>query len=814
MSKIKHALSGPLAALARRRQFVVYQLVPSSTRAGKMDKLPVDSRTGCLPPPGQGGAAIWTDAESACKAAEGFGQSYGVGYSFDDSDPFFFLDIDNCLQTDKWSPLALNLCELFSSAYIEVSQSNNGLHIIGTYSGGMPLHGCKNAEYGLELYHTARFVALTGTRAIGSAATDCTSTLPGVIDQYFTPSLGGETVGTTAWTTVPCKGWSGPRDDKKLIELALASNPSANAKFGDGATFADLWENNVVALKRAYPDHYGNREYDASSADAALAAHLAYWTGKDCERMKRLMELSALSRDKWHRPDYLSRTISKAVARQVDVFSERSHPIVMAAGQVLTGFSAPTGDVRDGTGTTRPLTKLGNAHRMYDRYGDTLRYVFDVARWMLWDGNCWRWDMGDAGIRSKAASLANVIYDEACDHPAHIVEFAKWSRKSQTNITISSTIKLLSDFEHMRLPLACIDAEQLSIGLNHAKQIIDLRTGAVQTATPSDYVTKSLGAETIGDAAKALRWHAFMVEIFDGDYELINWMQRFCGYLLTGSTQEHIFLFCFGHGANGKSVFVEILKFLLGDYARPIAPETLADCKRQAGGATPDLAALVGSRLVISAETEDNMALAESLIKSLVSGDTISTRELYKAPMQFNPTFKLVMCGNHKPVVKGNDNGIWRRVRLVPFNRTFTTEQRDPHLLAKLKAEGPHILAWMVAGCLEWQLRGLIDTPAIISKATEEYRTEQDIFGDWLAQRCNLGPGHGETSSSELYANYHGWCGANGLKPLSSHYFGRRLSDRGFKSRRTNGDTMRAEISLLNPFDTGSAASAAQPRFS
>jgi P4 family phage/plasmid primase-like protien len=160
-----------------------------------------------------------------------------------------------------------------------------------------------------------------------------------------------------------------------------------------------------------------------------------------------------------------------------------------------------------------------------------------------------------------------------------------------------------------------------------------LRQGRARPATRSDYVTKALGVASIGNAAKAVRWLQFLDQVFDGDKEMLDWLQRFCGYLLTGSTQEQVFLFCFGLGANGKSVFIEVLKHVKGDYSRAIASETLSESKRQAGGATPDLAALIGARMVLCSETEDNAALAESLVKSLVSGDRMALRRLYSAPV-------------------------------------------------------------------------------------------------------------------------------------------------------------------------------------
>jgi P4 family phage/plasmid primase-like protien len=456
----------------------------------------------------------------------------------------------------------------------------------------------------------------------------------------------------------------------------------------------------------------------------------------------------------------------------------------------------PKTDARDGTRDTRPLTEYGNAQRLFDANGERLKYVNDAQSWIIWTGGAWLWDAG-SGVRSMAAHLPSMIYSEGAGHINDAEHFGKWARKSQEQRTINAGVSLLSDFAPVRLPLACIDADYFTIGFNQARQVINLRNGDIRAATPADYITKSLSAETVGDAAKAVRWVQFLEQVFNGDQELIDWMQRFCGYLLTGSTREQIFLFCFGHGANGKSVFIEVLKHVIGDYSRAIASETLSESKRQAGGATPDLTALIGARLVLCSETEDNTALAESLVKSLVSGDSMAVRQLYAAPVQFTPNFKLVMAGNHKPIVRGNDNGIWRRVRLVPFNRTFTPEERDPHLLDKLRAETPHILAWMVAGCIDWQRQGLADTPATIRQATDAYQVDQDLTGTWLSE-CTSASTHGESSSADLYANYKAWSLDNGLRPASAVALGRRLNERGYADRKSHGKRLWCGLSLTD----------------
>lgn len=315
MRELPQAL-GPMGVY---RQFIVYVTQPSRTRPGKTDKFPCDFRTGRVVSAHD--PAFWTDASTAIAAAAHFAQwgAYGVGFVFTEADPFWFLDLDECLLPDgsDWSPLAKALCGAFAGAAVEVSQSGRGLHIFGT--GRPPLHGCKNEAHGLEFYHTGRFVALTGVGATGNAGADFSHLLPSLVAQYFPPDAAQSI--EQGWTEEPVPEWRGPADDEELLRRALRSQSTA-AAFGGRASFADLWTGNVEALARCYPDPV--RPYDYSSADAALAQHLAFWTGKDCERIRRLMERSALARDKWNREDYLPRTILGAVGRQFDVLTDKT----------------------------------------------------------------------------------------------------------------------------------------------------------------------------------------------------------------------------------------------------------------------------------------------------------------------------------------------------------------------------------------------------------------------------------------------------------------------------------------------------------
>jgi P4 family phage/plasmid primase-like protien len=432
-------------------------------------------------------------------------------------------------------------------------------------------------------------------------------------------------------------------------------------------------------------------------------------------------------------------------------------------------------DARDGTLTTRPLTEKGNAQRLYDLHCDKLRFVFDTGMWLMWRDGTWLGSDG-AAVQSLAAALSNQIYFEAATHQNDQENFAKWSRESQKLRTIKNAVELLSTVEAIRLSVSSLDSDHMKIGFDRARQVIDLQTGKVRKTEPFDYITKSMTPDTVGSACKAVRWLKFLNEIFLNDHELINWMQRFCGYVLTGLTQEHFFIFCYGQGANGKSVFIDILKKIMGDYGRVTSSATFTDKNRKSSDATPELVALVGARLVTSSESEYNAPLAEALTKGLTSGDPMSVRQLQGKTFEFVPRFKTVMFGNHKPVIRGTDNGIWRRIRLIPFDRIFSEDERDPNLFQKLEQEMPHILAWMIEGCISWQREGLRDIPQRVQQATAEYKADQDVIGNWLSDNTTRDM-LADTSNKAYYEDYSEWCRKSGYRALNKKNLTTKLKD-------------------------------------
>jgi putative DNA primase/helicase len=311
--------------------------------------------------------------------------------------------------------------------------------------------------------------------------------------------------------------------------------------------------------------------------------------------------------------------------------------------------------------------------------------------------------------------------------------------------------------------------------LNVENGTLDLRTGSLKPHSRNDLITK-IAPISYDKNAMCPIWDTFLNEIMPGDPDLIRFLQKAVGYSLTGDTSEQVVFILFGTGANGKSTFINTILHLLGGYALQTATETLL-VKKHGTGIPNDLARLKGARFVAAVEAEQGRPLAEALVKQLTGGDPIVARFLYGEYFQFYPTFKLFLSVNHKPIIKGSDHGIWRRIRLIPFNVTFPLCKRDPNLSTKLKAELPGILRWAAEGCLLWQKEKLAP-PAAVKAATEDYRTEMDVVGDFIRECCDELPDE-KTPFKDLFAKYTTWSLVNGDSFPDQKEFAQALSERG-----------------------------------
>jgi putative DNA primase/helicase len=329
--------------------------------------------------------------------------------------------------------------------------------------------------------------------------------------------------------------------------------------------------------------------------------------------------------------------------------------------------------------------------------------------------------------------------------------------------------------------------------LNTPGGVVDLHTGLLRPALREDYCTKTA---KVAPGGKCPLWLKFLDDVTNGDKSLQAFLQRVCGYVLTGDTREHALFFLYGTGSNGKSVFLFIISCLLGDYARVAPIETFTATRNE--NHPTDVAGLHGARLVTVTETEEGRRWAESKIKQMTGGDLIATRFMRQDFFVFAPQFKLIISGNHRPSLNTVDEAMRRRIHLVPFAVTFSGQKRDKSLTKKLKAEWPGILRWAIEGCLAWQ-REELNPPQIVVDATDEYLAAEDTIGLWLEERTVKDP-NAKASPTELYSDWKGWAEDKGVWVGDVRRFSQSMLQRGYKNSKGHGGSRAYKgIGLASP---------------
>jgi putative DNA primase/helicase len=369
------------------------------------------------------------------------------------------------------------------------------------------------------------------------------------------------------------------------------------------------------------------------------------------------------------------------------------------------------------------------ALRFAERYGNELRYVAKWSQWLRWTGTRWLFDDTLA-----AFDRARLI----CREAASECNEAKLPKELASAKTVAAVERMARSDRRLAATVEQWDADPRL--LNTPDGVIDLRTGKMRKHRADDYITRMTAVAPTGACPL---WHAFLDRITGGDKALQEYLQRVCGYALTGLTREHALFFLYGTGANGKGTFINTIAGILGDYHRtaPIETFTVVYLDRH----PTDLAGLRGARLVTATETEEGRHWAEAKIKTLTGGDTISARFMRQDFFEYTPQFKLIISGNHKPGLRSVDEAIRRRFNLLPCTVTIPEHERDKELGEKLKAETAAILQWMIKGCLDWQERGLAP-PDAVTAATAAYLEAQDSFSSWLDECCDRDPNAWERS--------------------------------------------------------------------
>lgn len=455
-----------------------------------------------------------------------------------------------------------------------------------------------------------------------------------------------------------------------------------------------------------------------------------------------------------------------------------------------------------------PRNDLGNARRLIQRHGHNLLFV-DAAGWFDWDDKRWRPPPAKRTpeAQKRAHQTVEAIVDEASAIQSVLDADLSSGRLDPNNTSHVEIIKERKEriAAHHKFAIQSGNSGRISAMLTEAEPY--LRRAPAELDVDPFLLNVSNGTLILGPLAKdgtvtiEIRPHnrldlithlslvdydpeatapvflKFLEQVLPNP-EIRLFVQVWFGYSLTGDVSEQVMALLHGTGANGKSTLLKIVAAAFGDYAITLPIQTfLADERRSGGDATPDLARLPGARLVMASEPERGSRLSEAVVKTVTGGERVVARRLFEGQFEFDPSFKLTLSANEKPRITGQDEGIWRRVVLVPFEVFISRNERNRKLLDALLKEVPGILNWLLDGYRLWRERGL-EVPEVLVAATDQYRSESDPVGEFL-RVCTVPSEHAELRAKDLYDVYGLWCGDNAIKPFTHNYFGRRLSDRG-----------------------------------
>lgn len=691
----------------------------------------------------------WSDLDTAMRAAERF-HLKGIGFVFTREVKIVGIDLDECRdpETGAIMPAAQKIIDDLDS-YTEISPSRKGVHIL--CRGARPIDEGKNRsmpEFGfkkIEMYSQKRYFTVTGDHLEGTPTTieERSAELAALHSKLFEPE------------TKPHQNGFHQNGNASVLSLSDMELIAKAKGARNGGKFSRLWGGDT--------SDYGG---DDSSADLALCMMLSFYTGRDAERIDRLFRQSGLYREKWERADYRARTINAAIAGTDDTYGSKKND---------------SGPERADPPSVKieHLTDLGNAKRLVAQHGKDLRFCYLWNTWLVWDGR--RWKKDDTGeIKRRAKETVVSIYKEAAgvDDDEIRKRIAAHAVKSESDARIEAMISLSKSEAEVVVTPERLDAD--SWLLNVENGTIDLRTGELHPHRRENLITRLVPIQYDPEAG-CPRWEEFLSDVMDGKDDLVDFLWKGMGYSLTGQTSEQCVFLMWGSGSNGKSTFIELFETVLGEYGIS-APTTTFYAKRDQ--IPNDVARLAGQRLVTAIETEKGRRLSEPLVKSMTGGDKIQARFLHQEFFEFRPTFKVWLATNHRPRIVGTEHAIWRRIRLIPFLKTFPL---NPTFADGLRAELPGILAWTVRGCLSWQAERL-PLPEAVRAATEEYRAEMDGFAVFLADCTVLDP-DARTATAELYRRYTRWADEMGERKedvLSQTAFGGALTEKGFRKVRSN----------------------------
>lgn len=732
----------------------------------KYTKIPVNPWNGG---PGKSNdESTWSDFGTALNSIEEL-DCDGLAFYF--KAPYFGIDVDHI--PDDLGDYFLgdtspeNKAYDFIShtqSYTERSISGEGIHIIALGK----LNTTKHRKENVEMYSEGRFFAMTGDKIVKtneiSEVDD--KNIKYLVDKYLPDS-----------------------NEKRLINKAL---PGAN-----NLTVEEIISkaSNSAKGKRFKLFLNGGWEeiYDSQSeADLAFANTLAFWTARDFAKMDTIFRQSDLYRDKYDSKrassTYGTKLLQKAIDECDSVYETEVKPVFPIKSSKLK----PKKKKKD----HYSYDDTGNKDRFMDLYGDYAKYSFYHKFWYVYKDNVWQRDY---------AGLVHKLVDSTIDNMKHEklfvggdmseddakIAMAKHIKRSRGNAGKEAMKKEIMNYVAVQPDEMDKDDDLLNVQNGY----VDLKTGEFHDSDITKIFSRITNVEYT-DNISAPVWEEFLNSALQGDTKLIHYLQKAVGYSLTGYTTEQVMFFLYGNGGTGKSLFLEALAYALGTYTMNMQAQSIMVKPNGNGGASSDIARLDGSRFVTSSETNEGVRMDESLVKQLTGGDRVTARYQFGNEFDFVPKFKLWVATNHKPIIRGTDDGIWRRLKIIPFKHQVKGKNQDKHLKEKLQDEAVGILKWAVDGCLMWLKEGLADEPIAIKQETKEYRLEMDVITQFIDECCFVNPDV-KVKPSDLYQEYKTWAGVNSEHIFTATKFYREIGQK-FEKKKNNQGRFYIGINLKN----------------
>ena len=715
-----------------------YDNIPAELKAVKQwvcwgdSKLPKNPKTGGNAQ--SNNKETWGTFDEAVAAVEKY-HFGGIGFMF--APPYFGVDLDKCLDNAEFIEEFVETLQ----SYTEISKSGNGIHIIA--KGTLPPGNRRRGN--VEMYSERRYFIMTGKLYCDKYRNivDCTETIKPLHAKYL-----GDTTPKIAPRIVEPLDMS----DEELIDRARNCKTGAAFQFLYGGAWQGIY-------------------HSQSEADLAFCNQLAFWTQRDAARMDRIFRTSGLMRPKWdtRRGEYTygQLTIEKAIAACTSVYEPK---IVQDDTTLAVGLFGNGGVGMEMPKNQYDMTDTGNAQRMRDKYAGNIKYSFVNKKWYYWTGKIWAVDY-TGEIKKLADSIVNDMKKEAFAEQDEDVQAAKlkWANKTASSRAKEAMIK---ECQHLDgIPVLPDEMDAYTDFLNVQNGVVNLRNGELMPHDSALMMTRCSFAEYDVSGKKPELWLRFLDDVTNGDKPLQEYLQKCIGYSLSGSIREQCAFFLYGIGNNGKSTFIDTISELLGSYASNVQPETVMLRRDGGSGANSDIARLKSARFVMSEEPTEDVRLNEGLVKQLTGGGKVTCRFLYGDEFEYEPEFKIWIATNHKPVIRGTDVGIWRRIRLIPFEVNIPPEKVDKTLKYKLRKELPQILKWAVDGCIKWQNEGLTPPPSV-EKATSDYKAEMDLLAAFCDACITIDYIHGDRiSATDLFALYSAWASSNNEFTMSSRKF-------------------------------------------